>query len=78
MNSQNLEHTYIPTNGIRLHVVQSGSRYGTPVILLHGFPEFWYGWRTNPTSGWSADARISLTSEVNLSDKPRDWDVPTG
>jgi len=45
MESQNLEHVFLPTNGIRLHVVQTGSRYGSLVILLHGFPEFWYGWR---------------------------------
>ena len=45
MDIPNLEHVTIPTNGIHLHVVQSGSRYGPLVILLHGFPEFWYGWR---------------------------------
>jgi epoxide hydrolase 4 len=38
-----LEHTYIETNGIRLHVVQAGPKSGIPVVLLHGFPEFWYG-----------------------------------
>jgi pimeloyl-ACP methyl ester carboxylesterase len=30
-------------NGIRLHVVESGE--GPAVVLLHGFPEFWYSWR---------------------------------
>jgi len=40
-----LEHSYINTNGIRLHVVQAGPKSGTPVILLHGFREFYYGWR---------------------------------
>jgi epoxide hydrolase 4 len=38
-----LEHSYIETNGICLHVVQAGPRSGIPVVLLHGFPEFWYG-----------------------------------
>ena len=28
----------------RLHIVQAGPRSGIPVILLHGFPEHWYGW----------------------------------
>jgi pimeloyl-ACP methyl ester carboxylesterase len=36
-----LEHSYIETNGIRLHVVQTGPKSGVPVVLLHGFPEFW-------------------------------------
>src|SRR5262245_2875513 len=35
----------IPVNGIALHVVQAGPADGPPVVLLHGFPEFWYGWR---------------------------------
>jgi epoxide hydrolase 4 len=33
----------INTNGVRLHTVESGD--GDPVMLLHGFPEFWYSWR---------------------------------
>jgi pimeloyl-ACP methyl ester carboxylesterase len=36
-----LKHSYIETNGIRLHVVQAGPKSGVPVVLLHGFPEFW-------------------------------------
>jgi pimeloyl-ACP methyl ester carboxylesterase/uncharacterized protein (DUF952 family) len=31
--------------GVRLHVVEAGPVDGTPALLLHGFPEFWYGWR---------------------------------
>ena len=30
-------------NGVRLHRVEAGE--GPPVVLLHGFPEFWWGWR---------------------------------
>jgi pimeloyl-ACP methyl ester carboxylesterase len=32
---------FIQVNGIRLHYVEEGQ--GELVILLHGFPEFWYG-----------------------------------
>lgn len=32
-------------NGVELHWVEAGPREGRPVILLHGFPEFWWGWR---------------------------------
>ena len=28
---------------VRLHYVEAGD--GPLIILLHGFPEFWYGWR---------------------------------
>jgi len=34
---------YIMVNGIRLHYVETGT--GPAVLLLHGFPEFWYSWR---------------------------------
>ena len=35
----------IATNGIHLHVAEAGPSDGPLVVLLHGFPEFWYGWR---------------------------------
>jgi pimeloyl-ACP methyl ester carboxylesterase len=73
MKAQNLEHFILPTNGIRLHVVQSGSRYGELVILLHGFPEFWYGWRKQIQPLANAGMRVWAPDQrgYNLSDKPR-------
>jgi pimeloyl-ACP methyl ester carboxylesterase len=38
-----LRHAYVTVNGIRMHYVTAGS--GPLLLLLHGFPEFWYGWR---------------------------------
>ena len=37
------QHRFIDTNGLRLHYVTQGT--GPLLILLHGFPEFWYSWR---------------------------------
>ena len=69
-----LEHSYINTNGIRLHVVQAGSKSGIPVILLHGFPEFWYGWRKQIPALVNAGCRVIVPDQrgYNLSDKPKD------
>jgi soluble epoxide hydrolase/lipid-phosphate phosphatase len=36
-------HCYATVNDIRYHYIDQGS--GTPILLLHGFPDFWYGWR---------------------------------
>jgi len=36
-------HRDVSANGIRLHVAEVGS--GPLVVLLHGFPEFWWSWR---------------------------------
>jgi pimeloyl-ACP methyl ester carboxylesterase len=73
MDIPNLEHVFLPTNGVRLHVVQSGSRYGSLVILLHGFPEFWYGWRRQIQPLTDAGLRVWVPDQrgYNLSDKPR-------
>ncbi|MFB2773372.1 alpha/beta fold hydrolase [Pelatocladus sp. BLCC-F211] len=39
----NWQHDYITTNGIKLHYVTQGE--GALMLMLHGFPEFWYSWR---------------------------------
>jgi pimeloyl-ACP methyl ester carboxylesterase len=45
-------HRYVAANGARFHVVEAtserrppGAEHGTVVLLLHGFPEFWWAWR---------------------------------
>ncbi|MEM1392536.1 MAG: alpha/beta hydrolase [Cyanobacteria bacterium P01_A01_bin.80] len=37
------QHDYITINGVNLHYVTQGS--GPLMLMLHGFPEFWYSWR---------------------------------
>lgn len=67
-----MEHHLVATNGIRLHVVQAGPDDGPLVILLHGFPEFWYGWRRQMPYLASAGYRVWAPDQrgYNLSDKP--------
>lgn len=38
-----MQHAMIATNGIEMHVVEHG--VGAPVLLCHGFPDTWRGWR---------------------------------
>ena len=38
-------HGEVVANGIRLHYVEAGDPDDPLVLLLHGFPEFWYAWR---------------------------------
>lgn len=35
----------VEANGVRLYYVEGGPADGPPVLLLHGFPEMWAGWR---------------------------------
>jgi pimeloyl-ACP methyl ester carboxylesterase len=67
------ETTYIETNGIKLHVVMAGPEDGQPVILLHGFPEFWYGWKKQIPALAEAGYRVIVPDQrgYNLSDKPK-------
>ena len=69
-----LEHHFIETNGIKLHTVQSGPKSGSPVILLHGFPEGWYGWRKQIPALVDAGCRVIVPDQrgYNLSDKPKE------
>ncbi len=73
MMTDNFEHTTIKTNGVNLHVVQAGPLDGPLVILLHGFPEFWYAWKDQIPALAEAGFRVMAPDQrgYNLSDKPR-------
>lgn len=63
------KHNFINTNEIRLHYVSQGS--GKLMLMLHGFPEFWYSWRYQ-IEEFSADyhtVAVDLRG-YNDSDKP--------
>ncbi len=42
------QHRDVSANGARFHVVEAGS--GPAVVLLHGFPTFWWTWRRQVTA----------------------------
>jgi pimeloyl-ACP methyl ester carboxylesterase len=68
-----VEFARVPTNGIHLNVAGAGPRDGPLVVLLHGFPEFWYSWRKQIEPLAAAGFRV-LAPDMrgyNLSDKPR-------
>ncbi len=64
-----IEEKYIKINGITLHTIITGS--GEPLILLHGFPDFWYGWK-NIILGLKDKFQLIVPDMrgYNLSDKP--------
>ena len=65
-----MEEKYIETNGIKLHTMIIGS--GEPLILLHGFPEFWYCWsKVIPFLKDDFKLIIPDMRGYNLSDKPK-------
>lgn len=58
---------------MRLHVVEAGPPDGPPVLLLHGFPEFWWSWRHQLPALAAAGFRAVAPDlrGYNRSDKPR-------
>ncbi len=71
--SYDLEHRFIETNGIRLHTILAGEENGQPLVMLHGFPEFWYGWREQIPYFVRQGYRVIVPDQrgYNLSDKPK-------
>lgn len=62
----------VNTKKLTLHVVEGGPKSGRPVLLLHGFPEFWYAWHKLMPVLADAGYRVLAVDlpGYNLSDKP--------
>ncbi len=69
-----IEDLTIATNGLSLHAVGAGPGDGTPVILLHGFPEPWFCWRHQVDALAAAGCRMLIPDQrgYNTSDKPEE------
>ena len=52
-----MKHEEVGANGVRLHVVRAGA--GQPLVLLHGWPEFWLTWEP-------VMARLAVPEMLNL------------
>ena len=65
-----MAHRWIDVGGLRLHCVEAGT--GPLVVLLHGFPEFWYAWRHQIPALADAGYRVVAPDlrGYNTSDKP--------
>ncbi len=65
-----LAHRYADLGDVRLHYVEAGE--GPLVVLLHGFPQFWYEWRHQIPALVEAGFRVVAPDMrgYNLSDKP--------
>jgi pimeloyl-ACP methyl ester carboxylesterase len=65
------DHRYADVNSINLHYVTVG--HGKLMMFLHGFPEFWYGWKNQLAEfGRDYQAVAPDMRGYNLSSKPTD------
>ena len=64
-----VQHDFADNEGIRIHYAVMGD--GPLVVMIHGFPDFWYSWR-NQMKGLADKFRVAAVDlrGYNLSDKP--------
>src|SRR5882762_7060037 len=65
-----VEHGYADSGGVKIHYASLGK--GPLVVMIHGFPDFWYSWR-NQMEGLSDRFQVVAIDQrgYNLSDKPK-------
>lgn len=69
---QQVEHKFANNDGVKIHYVTAGE--GEPVMLLHGFPEYWYSWRKQiPALAERFQVIVPDLRGYNRSDKPSGW-----
>lgn len=64
-----VEHGYADNNGVKIHYATVGE--GPLVIMVHGFPDFWYSWR-HQMAGLKDDFKVVAIDQrgYNLSGQP--------
>lgn len=80
--SEGWTNSWRQVNGLSLHVVEAGPAEGPLLLLLHGFPEFWWGWRhqITPLAECGYHVVVPDMRGYNLSDAPQevsDYRLPT-
>jgi pimeloyl-ACP methyl ester carboxylesterase len=70
-----LREDYAEVGDVKLHYVEAGD--GPLIVLLHGFPEFWFGWRLQIEPLVAAGFRVVApdTRGINLSSKPEGFEA---
>lgn len=67
-----VEHKYADSDGVKIHYAALGPGQGPLIVMIHGFPDFWYTWRKQMRALADAGYRTAAVDlrGYNLSDKP--------
>jgi epoxide hydrolase 4 len=69
-----VEHGYVDNEGVAIHYASAGS--GPLMIMIHGFPDFWYTWRYQMSVLSKSYHCVAIDIRgYNLSDKPKGLDA---
>lgn len=67
-----VEDGYADSGGVKIHYAALGDKKNPLVVMIHGFPDFWYSWR-DQMAALSSDYYVVAIDQrgYNLSDKPK-------
>jgi pimeloyl-ACP methyl ester carboxylesterase len=67
-----VEHGYADSGGVKIHYAALGDKKNPLIVMIHGFPDFWYTWR-DQMAALSSDYYVVAIDQrgYNLSDKPK-------
>lgn len=65
-------HGFADSSGVKIHYAALGDRKNPLIVMIHGFPDFWYTWR-DQMEALSQDYYVVAIDQrgYNLSDKPK-------
>jgi pimeloyl-ACP methyl ester carboxylesterase len=64
------QHGYVDNAGVKIHYATVGK--GPLVVMIHGFPDFWYSWRHQMAALAATHQVVAIDQRgYNLSDKPK-------
>jgi pimeloyl-ACP methyl ester carboxylesterase len=67
-----VEHGFADSSGVKIHYAALGPKTGPLIVMIHGFPDFWYTWRAQMEALSAAGFRcVALDLRgYNQSDQP--------
>lgn len=69
---QRVEHGYADSGGVKIHYAALGDKKAPLIVMIHGFPDYWYSWREQ-MAALAPDYYVVAIDQrgYNLSDKPK-------
>ncbi len=79
LRPEDFQHQMLEVGDLNMHVVLEGEEHAPLIVLLHGFPEFWYSWRHQIKPFAAAGYRVVAVDQrgYNLTDKHGPYDIFT-
>lgn len=67
-----VKHDYADSNGVKIHFAALGKSSAPLIVMIHGFPDFWYSWRDQMDALSKDYYAVAIDQRgYNLSDKPK-------